>query len=59
LETPYYRVEEGFIQRRKGFHFFSSQREEEERAKIAPADILSSRSLCCLPRVSRYDEVII
>jgi len=44
LETPYYRVEEGFIQRRKGFHFFSSQREEEERAKIAPADILSSRS---------------
>ena len=44
LETPYYRVEEGFIQRKKGFHFFSSQREEEERAKIAPGDILSSRS---------------
>ena len=44
LETPYYRVEQGFVQRKKGFHFFSSQREEEERAKIAPADILSSRS---------------
>ena len=44
LETPYYRAEEGFVQRKKGFYFFSSQREEEERAKIAPADILSSRS---------------
>ena len=44
LETPYYRLKEGQIQRRAGFHFFSAQREEDEKASIAPADIASSRS---------------
>ena len=44
LETPYYRLKEGQIQRRSGFHFFSAQREEDEKASIAPADIASSRS---------------
>jgi DNA-directed RNA polymerase beta subunit len=39
LETPYYRVKEGQVQRREGFHFFSAQQEEEKKAIIAPADI--------------------
>lgn len=43
LETPYYLVKEGQIQRRGGFHFFSAQREEEEKATIAPGDVPFSR----------------
>ena len=43
LETPYYLVREGQIQRRGGFHFFSAQREEEEKATIAPGDVPFSR----------------
>ena len=39
LETPYYLVKKGQVQRRAGFHFFSAQREEEEKACIAPADV--------------------
>jgi DNA-directed RNA polymerase subunit beta len=44
LETPYYRVKEGQIQRRGGFNFFSAQKEEDEKASIAPPDVVPSRS---------------
>ena len=45
LQTPYYSVAHGQVQRRYGFHYFSAEQEEQGGSKVAPGDVKSSMCL--------------
>ena len=42
LETPYYPILHGQIQRGGGFRYFSAEEEEQEGIRVAPGDVKSS-----------------
>ena len=51
LETPYYSVAHGQVQRRGGLRYLSATEEERKGSKVAPGDVRSSVSLL-LPATS-------